>query len=84
MTDDGLLIVQWIFTTVWQLFTSWHLPGTNVTPAEMFLFLAAAGIGWRFISKWLDFGGAGVGSAARGASAIHRSNKADGSNKKGG
>ena len=41
MTDDALLVVQCLFQTIWQLFNSWYIPGTNVTPAVMifgFLF----------------------------------------------
>lgn len=49
MTADSLLIVQFLFTTIWRLFTSWYIPGTNVTPAAMaFLVLASS-----FIIRWV-------------------------------
>lgn len=50
MTSDGLLVVQYLFTQIWSLFTSWNIPGTGVTPAAFFLFLLSAGVGLRIIS----------------------------------
>lgn len=54
MTDDALLVVQSLFSVIWRLFTSWYIPGTNVTPAVMALFLAAAGIGLRLLIRFFD------------------------------
>lgn len=42
MTADALLVVRFLFTTIWSLFTSWYIPGTNVTPAAMGFFLLAS------------------------------------------
>lgn len=42
MTSDALLVVRFLFTEVWSLFTSWYIPGTNVTPAAMAFFLLSA------------------------------------------
>lgn len=39
MTADALLVVHMIFSMVWQLFNSWYIPGTNVTPAAFAFFL---------------------------------------------
>ena len=64
MTDDAILVLDCLFQTIWRFFTSWHIPGTNVTPAVMFLFLGAAGIGLRFVCRFLDIGG---GVSATGA-----------------
>lgn len=33
MTDDSLSVVSLLFGTVFRLFNSWYIPGTNVTPA---------------------------------------------------
>lgn len=63
MTSDALAVVQCLFDTLWRLFTSWNIPGTNVSPAEMGLFLIAAGIGLRFVFSFLTGNRAGVGSA---------------------
>lgn len=49
MTNDALLVVKCLFGTIWQLFTSWYIPGTMVTPATAALFFAAAGISLRFV-----------------------------------
>jgi len=66
MTADGIAIVKCLFTEIWRLFISWYLPGTNVTPMALFLFLAAAGIGLKFVSRFLDIGGGvSVSGAAR-------------------
>lgn len=53
MTNDALLVLQSLFQTIWRLFSSWNFPGTNVTPAEMFLFLISAGIGLRYVLMFL-------------------------------
>lgn len=36
MTNDALLVVEALFRTIFALFTSWYIPGTNVTPAVAF------------------------------------------------
>lgn len=53
MTSDAILVVQCLFSTIWSLFTSWYIPGTNVTPAQFFLFLASASLGITFIVRLL-------------------------------
>lgn len=56
MTADALAIVQFLFTTIWGMFTSWYIPGTNVTPAAMAFFLLASAIIIKIIKTYL-FGG---------------------------
>lgn len=53
MTSDALLVVQCLFSTIWELFTSWYIPGTNVTPAQFFLFLGSAVLGITFVVRIL-------------------------------
>lgn len=54
MTNDALICLTGIFTTIWRLFTSWYIPGTNgVTPAMAFMFVLAAGLGLRFALRIL-------------------------------
>lgn len=53
MTSDAILVVQCLFSTIWTLFTSWYIPGTNVTPAQFFLFLGSASLGITFIVRLL-------------------------------
>lgn len=52
-TEDGVLILKCIFQTIWRLFTSWCVPGTDVTPAEFILFLAFAGVSLRFFFRMI-------------------------------
>lgn len=54
MSNDALMVVQTLFSVIWRIFTSWHIPGTNVTPAVMALFLASAGIGLRLLVRFFD------------------------------
>lgn len=57
MSSDARLVLECLFDTIWRLFTSWHIPGTDVTPAAFFFFLAAAGIGLTFVTRFLGVGG---------------------------
>lgn len=51
MTNDALLVVKCLFETIWSIFTSWHIPGTNVSPAAFFLFLITASVGLSFVYR---------------------------------
>ena len=59
MSDDAILVLECLFQTIWRFFTSWNIPGTDVTPAVMGLFLLSAGIGLRFVMRFLN-GDAGI------------------------
>lgn len=74
MSNDALLVLQTLFQTIWRLFTSWNFPGTDVTPAEMFLFLISAGIGLRYVLMFLHSPNA---SASRGVGALKKTNSDD-------
>lgn len=66
MSNDALLVLDCLFKTIWRLFTSWNFPGTNVTPAEMFLFLISSGIGLRYVLQFLHSPNiSGYGDAVR-------------------
>lgn len=56
MTADALLVVQTLFSTIWRLFTSWNIPGTNTTPAAFILFLSFAVLGLRFLKSLVLLG----------------------------
>lgn len=73
MTNDALAVLNCLFQTIWSLFTTWHIPGTNVTPAGFFLFLISAGIGLRYALMILHRPNNGVSSAVRGAATIRNS-----------
>lgn len=49
MTNSALMVLQVLFQSIWRLFTSWHIPGTNVTPAVMALFLLSAVFTIKFV-----------------------------------
>lgn len=54
MTNDALICLGGVFTTIWRLFTSWYIPGTNgVTPAMALLFILFAGMGLKFALRVL-------------------------------
>lgn len=55
MTSDALLVVECLFSTIWQLFTSWYIPGTDVTPAQLFLFLILASLSITFVVRMITF-----------------------------
>lgn len=54
MTQDGILVLECLFDTLWMLFTSWHIPGTQVTPGGFLVFLAFAGLILRWLSRIFD------------------------------
>lgn len=51
MTHDGLLVLQCLFVNIWRLFTSWHIPGTETTPAAFFMFIAVCGLALKFLYR---------------------------------
>lgn len=59
MTSDALSFLSGVIDVLFSIFTSWHIPGTNVTPAMWFVFLLSVGILFRFLGK-LGFGKASI------------------------
>lgn len=53
MTNDALLVVEAIFDLIFRLFTSWYIPGTNVTPAVAIFGIAFIVLSFRLVSKLL-------------------------------
>lgn len=51
MTNDALAVVSAIFENVFRLFTSWYIPGTNVTPAVAIFGIAFVSLVLRFLGK---------------------------------
>lgn len=60
MTDDSILVLKCLFETIWMLFTSWYIPGTDVTPAGAFMFFAFAGLALRFLYRLVGLVPSGV------------------------
>lgn len=59
MTSDVLSFFEGFIAVLFRLFTSWHIPGTNVTPAMWFVFLLSVVVLFRFLKK-LGFGSANI------------------------
>ena len=51
MTNDAMSVVSAIFSTVFTLFNSWYIPGTNVTPAVAFFGILFLTILFRVLSR---------------------------------
>lgn len=51
MTADAELVLVALFDTIWRLFTSWKIPGTNVTPAAFLIFLLFAALALRYLKN---------------------------------
>lgn len=49
MTNDALSVVSVLFGSIFQLFTSWYIPGTNVTPAVAFFGILFITLVFRFL-----------------------------------
>lgn len=71
MTADAVAILGSLFDIIWRLFTSWHIPGTNVTPASLAFFFVSAGIGLRFVLQFFSSAGS-ASSAVRDAKVIKK------------
>lgn len=59
MTSEVLSFLSDVIGQFFRIFTSWHIPGTNVTPAMWFVFLLSVGVLFRFLGK-LGFGKASI------------------------
>lgn len=57
MTNDALSVVSLLFGTIFRLFTSWYIPGTNVTPAVAFFGILFLVIVFRIVNKILGLWG---------------------------
>lgn len=38
MTSDAILVISFVFRTIWRIFNSWFIPGTHTTPAAFAMF----------------------------------------------
>lgn len=57
MTNDALSVVGTLFGTVFTLFNSWYIPGTNVTPAVAFFGILFITLLFRIINHILGLWG---------------------------
>lgn len=57
MTSDALAVFRCIFGTIWALFTSWYIPGTRMTPAELGFLGLALSMLIRFLKRIVSVDG---------------------------
>lgn len=57
MAQDALLIVKFVFSEIWRLFTSWTFPGTHATPASWALFCLSVVLAVRLIRIFISRSG---------------------------
>lgn len=50
--DKRCFVSSWFsFRTIWQLFTSWEIPGTHVSPAEWAFFVLGSVLSIKVIKR---------------------------------
>lgn len=52
MTGEVFNFLKETFSLLWQLFTGWNVPGTNVTVGGWILFALSAGVLFRLLAKF--------------------------------
>lgn len=53
MLQSTFDILSVVFTQLWRLFTSWHIPGTVVTPAAFLLAILFAAVFLRIFAEFV-------------------------------
>lgn len=58
MNSDFLMCLRALLSGVWKIFTSWNIPGTNVSPAALGVTLLAMWVVIKFVLRFnrLPFG----------------------------
>lgn len=59
MTDDALSVLNVLFSTIFKLFNSWYIPGTNVTPAVAFFGILFITVLFRVVKNLFGLWGSG-------------------------
>lgn len=54
MTSDALQILSFVFSSIWQLFTSFEIPGTHTTPAGWALFSLSVLLAVKLVRMFLS------------------------------
>lgn len=63
MTSDAIRFYLGYIPHIWKFFTSWYIPGTNVTPAAMCFFVLAVGLVIRTFKRLTSVSDASFGSS---------------------
>lgn len=54
MSFEAFTIIAHAFSAFWSLFNSWHIPGTQMTPASLFFLYLVASLTLRFFHRITD------------------------------
>lgn len=46
---DGIVVLKFLFVDIWRFFTSWHIPGTAISPASWAFFSMALVAGLKLL-----------------------------------
>ena len=68
MTGEALDFSFSFFHEIWKLFISWHIPGTNVTPAAWSMFLLLVVVFVKTLKRLLVIPDSSAGSSPSGGS----------------
>lgn len=49
MTSNAIQLLQLFLGSAWRLLTSFYIPGTNVTPAGLAIFIPTTYVGLKFL-----------------------------------
>lgn len=63
MTSDAVRFYLGFIPQIWKFFTSWYIPGTNVTPAALCFFVFAVGLVIRTFKRLTSVPDASFGSS---------------------
>jgi hypothetical protein len=63
MTTDALYFYTGYIPQIWKFFTSWYIPGTDVTPASLSFFVLAVGLVIRTFKRLTSVSDASFGSS---------------------
>lgn len=63
MTSDAITFYLGYIPQIWKFFTSWFIPGTNVTPAAFCFFVLAVGLVIRTFKRLTSVPDASFGSS---------------------
>ena len=61
MTADAVVVLRFLFTRIWSLFTSWFMPGTAASPAAWWFFCLGVVAALRLIKVYFSGGGSDSG-----------------------
>lgn len=64
MDQNAFIALRSFMAAIWQLFTGWHLPFTQVTPAMLIFFVLSIRIIMKFVNSLLTVNAVSMGFSA--------------------